>query len=507
MNNGTNNEQFGQVLGNVNDNPNNNYVNNGMNNVNNGVNNVNNGMNNVNYNNEGIETLGALNATPMSNSVNTVNNVNEPYNNPVKPTFFNEPVVNNTPPTNDFFVNNVEPVNSGVQNNVNPVNQVNAVNQVNPVNSVEQANPVNPVNSVNASNGNPKVAPEPAYTNVNNINSMPGFENNSIGTTPPISLEADKQKKPAKNKTLFIVLIILALALVGFGTFYLLKYTDILNNNKPVVTITTKTIEASVGDVLDTDIKSYADISGTDPKNCTVNINDVDMSKEGEYKFSVTCGEIIKQGLVKVVDNTELIVEVKTHHITKGTELTAKDFIVNPDDNYTYEFAEPVLAEGYKNADPGNYTVKIIAKSGNKTKEVEATLIVMEHEIRGYLTCDSKEQLLSDSTNKFITSYRFSILNDGSNSLGEINNLVYKFNFVDETAYNNYLTEYKLNGSIKINDITGTAEFDNDNLTITISNDISKNKAIEEFGQENMTNYATIMVYFRNLGYTCNFDS
>lgn len=352
-----------------------------------------------------------------------------------------------------------------------------------------------------------QVAPEPAYTNPQNITPMPGFENSgAIGTTPPISLEPEKQpQKKKNNKTLFVIVIIILLFGVGFGTYYVLKYTDLLSST-PKITINTKNIEVNMGEQLSNDITKYADISGTDPKNCALDIRDVNNKIAGTYSYQITCGEIYKKGSIIIVDNTELIVKTQKVYKVKGETIDAKEFIIDINDSYTYEFVNQSEVESYMNGTNGTYQVKIRAISGTKTLEANAELVILEHKIKGYLTCESKEQNLVNSSTKKIVQQKFAIADDGNSGFGKVAEEIYLFKFVDETEYSNYLATYKTENTITIDGITGNVEFDDEILTITIKNEKTDTELINKYGESNMINYGTIRKYFMDtLGYECTY--
>lgn len=351
------------------------------------------------------------------------------------------------------------------------------------------------------------VTPEPAYTNPQTINPMPGFENSSqIGTTPPISLEPEKKPQKKKtNKTLFVIIIIVLLFGIGFGTYYVLKYTDLLNNT-PKIIINAKDLEVNMGDNLSTNISDFADVTGTDIKNCNLNVLDVDTNVAGTYSYQVTCGEIYKKGTITVVDNTELVVETKKVYKVKGDTVEAKEFVSNPNDTYTYEFVDQNSVEANLNGTVGTYQVKIKATSGSKTLEVDAEMIILEHKIKGYLTCQSNEQNLANSSTKKVVQQRFAIADDGNSGFGKVAAEIYVFKFADETEYANYLATYKTEGTLTIDNVTGDVKFDDEALTITISNDKSDTDVINKYGANNMENYGSIRKYFMDtLGYECTY--
>lgn len=358
-------------------------------------------------------------------------------------------------------------------------------------------------NQSNVINTQP-TSPEPAYTNPQTINSTPGFESTAIGTTPPISLEPEQQPKNKKgNKTIFVVIVIVLLFGVGFGTYYVLNYTDLLSN-KAKIEIETKNIEVNVGDTLSTNITNYANISGTDVRNCLLDTKDVDVKKEGTYTYKITCGDIYKNGKVTVIDNRELEIKTEKVYKVKGEALDVKEFIVNPNSTYNYEIVNKEEINNYLNSNVGNYQVKIKVTSGTKVKEVEETLVILEHKIVGYLTCTSKEQNVSNSSAKKTIKEKFAIAGDGKFSFGKVANEIYEFKFTDETEYSNYLAKYKADNTIVIDNVTGKVEFDNSNLIITITNELSDTELNSRYGENTIVNYSSIKKYFIDtLGYEC----
>lgn len=495
-----------------------------------------------NENNNGT-VLGSTNQTPVPNSTpeNTENIVNfNPENNGVEN-------VNSVPtpePINPVPVTPgpvPEPVMTpGMNQNVNPVtvNEVNNNPMNGPVPNIEPTmasqpepsaempvqpqvaspiagpqvgTPVPPQPSMESSNV-PPVVPEPAYSNPQTINQ------NTIGTTPPISYEPEKKPKMKNNnKILFIIVIVLVLAVVGFGTFYVLKYTNILNKSSNEVTITTKNFEYDKGAALSSNIADYAVIRGTNTTNCVLNTESVDVNKPGVYEYTVTCGETHRTGKITIIDNAELIVNLSDVYKVKGDELNADEF-APANSNYTYEFVDSSEVENYMSSNPGTYTIKVRVtdSSTNKTTEVDGNLIILSNPLKGFLTCTSKEQNVENSNAKMVVNEKFAIL-DGStvaNAFGNVTYEIYEFTYTDEQEYSNLLEEYNNNGTITINNITGTTVFDETNKKITITNLRKNEEVVAEYGEDNLQSYSTIKKYFsgdqatqtQGLGYTCKYD-
>ncbi len=485
MNNNPNNNNLnGSVLGGTtNDNPS----------VNPNINS--NGINNGTYSatpiNQGVESLG----NPVPVNQDSQLSGGQVINNPiVEPTVLNSNTNNMTStPSNDL---NGVPLNGG------------------PVPSEVNTNMNGQMGSVSSNPTN--VEPTPAYTNPQfmnpNNNSMPGFDNsNTIGTNPPATNEPEKKPKKnpktqKNNKTLFVVIIIVVLAGVGFGTFYVLKYTNILNK-KPQITITTKDLEINIGEKLSTNIADYATITGTSSTNCSLDIVNVDTKTAGSYEYKITCGETIKSGKVNVIDNSELVVNIKPVYKVKGDAIAAKEFAVDENDGLTYEFKEEVIVKNYLNT-VGTYMVKIkVTDKNKKSTEVEGKLVVMEYAIKGYLKCKSNEQNVTGSSAIMVENEMFAIVDDNDNSYGNIAYESRVFKFSDETEYANYVAKYKTDKKIKIGEYEGTPTFDDDTLTITLMRELDQVEVGSKYGDSNLKTYRTISDYFENtLKYSCIYD-
>lgn len=353
---------------------------------------------------------------------------------------------------------------------------------------------------------NEGVNPNPSYTNPADINPqpMPGFDNPGvIGQTPPVSLDVEKKPKKS-NKLAFIVLILAAILAVGYGVYYVLTKTDLIKQNSAQVTITAKDINVNIGEVLPEDVNSFAEITGTDSKNCTLDVSNVDVNQLGNYEFTVTCGSTSKTGHIFVVDNSEVSLNLKNIYKTKGESVEPREFVVDPDDSYTYEFVDADSAS--TNKDNGEYEVVIkVTSSSGKTSEGSAKMTILQYALKGDIVCTSNSQNVAGAT--MVSSNKFTIHNDGNNGFAGIASEKYTFTYTDETEYNNAKSSSDGSGSITINNVSGNAEFDDDNKVITISNDLDTNSLNTKFGQENITNYGTIKNYFENtLKYTCVYE-
>ncbi len=475
-------------------------MNNENNNLNgNGFNEGNNiGNINPNPNNMGIENLGSIpNNTPNPNVSpnmgmpldNQVNNQSAGVN--TNGTFFNASSlgsVDNTPNPNS---------------NLNPTPNLNVNNQNNFGTPEGFGQPLNNMNTNNNNMGTPN------YTNPQNINPnpMPGFENpNAIGEMPPISFEPEKPPKKKVNKTLFVVIIIVVLFMVGFGVYYVLKYTDLLNNSNAQVTVNAKDLEFNLGDTLPTEINEYATISGTDTKNCSIDMLNVDVSKPGTYEYTVSCGETKGTGRITIKDTSTTKYETKDVYVGINEEVKPSDFIKGDTTNLTVNFVdETVVKNNLTKAGTYELTIKV-ADENKKEATVKGRLVVLEHNIAGYVECS--KNVKNEENQKMTISLveRFGIFNTSTFDFSGITIEENHFIIDSEEIYADLKAKYQTEKKLTINKITSSnVEFDDNNKEIIFKENRDKADVINEYGNDNMKNYGTIMNYFKGNGYTCKY--
>ena len=451
--------------------------------------------------------------------------VNSGVNNPLPP----EPPVasiNPVPPVGPES-NLTQPVNPGVNEMAStpiepaPSSPSNVASGIPPLGGssvqpegqpIEQPLPPQP-------NAVPPIAPTPAYTNPQTINTnpTPGFESsNNIGTNPPMSFEAEKQ--PIKNKQkklIFIIIIIVVLAGVGFGTYYVLNYTNLLNNNNATaIDIKTKNIEIAVGDDIPNTLADLAVISGIDASKCTFDTSNVDNTKTGVYEYTVSCNNLSNTGKITVKDSSKLNVALEPVYKAKGETLTASEFSKNNND-IKLEFVDSSEIEKYLTSEPGIYTVKLKATVDNDSKELEGKLIMLEYPIKGFYTCTGSAQTLENSNIKDTVGDMFIIINGGNvvNGYGKVAYEIHTFDFSGAASdYAEMVTKYNNEGTLTINDVTGDVTIDDNNKTITIKKELKNEDVIKKYGEENIKDYASIRDYYNKLNtqnpgsYTCKYE-
>ena len=365
-------------------------------------------------------------------------------------------------------------------------------------------------------NAVPPIEPTPAYTNPQTINTNSNFENpNNIGTNPPMSFEPEKTPiKSKQKKIIFIVIILVVLAGVGFGTYYVLNYTNILNKNNNTIDIKTKNIEINVGDNVPDKIEDLAVITNTQPSNCSFDTSGVDKTKVGVYEYTVTCGSLSNTGKITVVDNAKLNIKLETLYKAKGETFTASDFIKDNSD-VKLEFVDSSEIEKFLADGPGTYAVKLKATVDNDTTEVEGKLVVLEYPLKGFLTCTGEAKTIENSKATEAVGDMFTIINGDTvkNGYGKVAYEVHIFDYQNASdEFAQLITKYNNEGTLTINNVTGDIVINEANKTITIKNEIKNEDIIQKYGESNVKDYNTIRDYFNKLNtqnpgsYTCKYE-
>lgn len=430
-------------------------------------------------NNEG------LNAVSLGSIDNVNQNPNIPINDipPVPP--FEEPMdtLEEIPNTPEQVT--LEAVNNDVVADVpNPVPV-----DINEIPNVPPLEPVAPVN----------------YDIPEVIDNAPVF--NDIGTVPPISdipmvnnviaepATPEVPKKKGMNKTLFVVLIILALCAVGGGVYVFLNKA---NNSKPLVQ--TKSVKIEAGTDVSTNIKDYAIFSNMDASTCNFDTSEItDTNTIGaEYRFTITCGDKTYPGKATIVDTTAPDVTLKEVEVNINEEVTAEDFIAECKDatkcSYTFKDEEK-LKEYLSTA--SSYHIPIIVKdeAGNE-KEVTGTLNVSENATTMSLVC-SKTDAGYEEVSKFG-------LLESDNTFNKSTKRVYTFKFDNKEEYEKLRDENKDKKEVTYQNMTGTPEFNDETSTLTLTKKIAYSDLVSEVGSEIPSSYGELKSFFEDKDYTCS---
>ena len=443
--------------------------------------------------------------------------------------------MNNNMPNNNSNNGNIDlgavslgSIDAGNVNNIPPVPPIESIdNQTN----VDQANVSNPSSNVNESINNPvpvadsvatlgndvsAVSPEnvtpvnpiPPVSPVSydvpeaitNFNTTPIF--NEIGTVPPISdipvqtpimnTEGPKPKKKT-NKLIFVIIIVLLITAVGVGVYIFLH----MSKKAETPSVVTKNVEIEAGSEISTNIEDYATFKGINSSSCTLDTSNItDTSVFGnEYTFSIKCGNSTYDGKATIVDTVAPSAVSKDVTVQVNGEIKPEDFVSSCNDatECAYAFSDANEVSKYV-ASAGEYSVDIIVtdKAGN-TSTISAMLTVTLDDVPDlYLSCSLNSE-----------TYKLGIT--ASNFTGKAKRIyTFKFNSADE--YNSFKSQNSDKESLTYENVTGIPSFDDDALTLTLTQDLTKAQLDQEEGTTLPNTYGELRQYYNNQGYTCTIE-
>ena len=342
----------------------------------------------------------------------------------------------------------------------------------------------------------------PNNKNINANIVTPKAEN--IGTIPP-SNNINSGNKKSNNIILFIVLIIILIFAVAGGVYYFLFMS------KTTYEVILKQVTVNIGDSLSDNLDDYAIITKGDKTNCKQVISNVDINTIGTYdnSFSIKCGEkVFDGGKIIVRDGTAPSVSYNILFKPVGSSVSVNDFINSCIDDS--ECNDPQITNESQLNDylstvggPNNIPIKVSDKVGNE-KTINAILYTTEYNVIAYTNCSSKEENVdSYQATKVITDI-FPVGNSADATLiylgyGRRN---YKYTFSNVNDYQIVIGNKLEN--ITFDNVTGLASYNDEELSLTISTDLSINTLKSENNGEFDINYANFFTkYTTEKEYTC----
>jgi len=366
-----------------------------------------------------------------------------------------------------------------------PVLDIHAVPTMDTVEPVEPVAPVEPLN----------------YDIPDVINTTPVF--NDIGTIPPISNvpevvmpvvnENKAPKKKGMNKTLFVLIIILALALVGGGVYLLLNKAN--GSNAPAVIL--KSLKIEIGSSVSTDKNDYATFRGIDSSTCSLDTSEIKDTNvlNAEYKFKIICNDKTYTGKAVIVDT--VVPEITLKEVTVGVNGTVNpgDFISQCDDKTecSYEFKDATKVQEYLK-EVASYHVPILVKdeAGNE-KEVTGTLNVVEEVSTVALIC-------MKTSNGVLETNKFGLVGSEFN---QSTTRSYTYSFASEEDYNQFKSENMNKTEITYQNVTGSPEFDDVKHTLILTKKVTYEELKQEAGASLPLPYGELKSFYENKGYQC----
>ncbi len=446
-------------------------------------------MNN-NENNEGLNSI----------SLGSVDNNGGQPNVPLNP----EIPVN--PPMDSMNMDSLDSEPISVPNNMNPVETPQVVPTPMVDNNITNPNPipdaVQPIPDVNAI---PPV--EPVSYDVpqpmNDINTTPFM--NEIGTVPPIpdapinngsipDEPVQPKKKSGMPKILFVLIIVLALAAVGVGVYIL------LGMSRKSVSIVTKPVEIEVNAEVSKDIKDYATFSGIDSNKCSLDTSAItDTSEIGkEYSFIITCNDVRYTGKATIVDSVAPEATTKDLSVGLNENVAASDFIDGDCEDATectYLFEDEEKVKEYLTKE-GKYTDIVIVirdEAGNETKKT-VTLEVSVASASLYLNCQK-------SVNGYTEETKLGLNNQNLFNKTGIRKYTFKLN---SDTYNSLKNSSVGQSMITYQNITGEPTFNDTDMTLTISKNMTYEDLSSEANGTIPESYADLRNFYMNMGYSCS---
>lgn len=463
---------------------------------------------NQNLNNNGMNSMPIGNVGPMPNPTPQPN---EPLNNvaptPVPNGGSVEPPVNNmNPPVNAEGVPPVQPSPTPAPAPTSTPNPV-PTPEVSPAAATPGVTPPAAPEMGGGLNLGPIEQPIPGTTNMgpgNTMSNSNGFvetkRTESFGTNPPAA-NNPKEKKPM-NKVVFIILIVVLLAAIAFGVYYYLSM-----GQKSKISVTTKNVSYNLNELLSSNVSDYATITGTDPKNCTLDLTNVDNSTEGVYQYVIKCEDEKFTGNVSIINNIlpsaqpkDVFAVVAAEGTTPQVSYTANDFVEVDSctvDDCTYAFANKEMDINTYLHTTGTYKIDIIVTDASgKTGSIISNLVVLKEPIRLFLACTLEGTAPNPD---IVTDY----IAMGAENYSYIN-YAYRlttFKFSNAEEYNNVVADKK--STISYNDVEGVATYDDATYSLTIKSDLTDAMLNLEAGGTFPTSYADVGTYYRNKNYNC----
>ncbi len=442
--------------------------------------------NSENNNNEGLNSisLGSIgnnpNATPsVPNNAPTLENSSEDPMAQVE-TLDDGGVV--TPPSGSNEIPVMEPplvdvpADNPIPDGSQAIPDVNAIPPVAPVNyDIPQ-----PINDVNAS------------PFANEIGTVPPIPDAPISNTPAPTDNTPPKKKSGLPKSIFVLIVVLALAAVGVGVYILLGIA------KNSVSVVTKPVNIELNGEVSSNINDYADFKGIDSSKCSLDTTGIKETTElgKEYSFIITCKDTRYTGTAKIVDTTPPEVKTKTLTVGLNELVNPGDFIDGDCKDATecsYAFKDEDKVKEYLEEEGTYDDVVIVIKdeSGNEIEKT-VTLEVSSASVEYYLNCTKSGNGYDEITKLGLNS---------QNMFNKIGVKSYVFH-LDSNEYNSLKASSSTLDNMSYKNLSGKPTFNDTDLTLTLSKDMTYDELVKEANGDIPESYAELVSFYGNLGYT-----
>ena len=199
------------------------------------------------------------------------------------------------------------------------------------------------------------------------------------------------QKVSNKKKTITQIIII-SICVVGIVACLLIANYFNKKLPKDAVIEMRDSVAVEVNSELPDKTVFFTKLEKIDEENISINFDNVDLKKVGDYELEVKVYRKKYKTVLKVVDTISPVLEVKNVNINEGDAYSANDFVSSCTDNSNedciiefYNLATTQEGEAINYAsysENGTYPIQIIAKdaTGNQTAPTSAILIIGDGE-------------------------------------------------------------------------------------------------------------------------------
>lgn len=399
------------------------------------------------------------------------------------------------------------PVNQNINTEVS--NSDNLGNVAAPTPNVLPNEGSQPVDNTFTVNQTPVAQPIPGTENIIENPKQQKMDSNiinpgkvsDIGSIPPKSEVKEKKKN---NKTLFFILIILLILAIGGGIYYFLFM------GKTAYIVNLKEVTIGVGETLSMNLDDYAIVTQGDKTKCSPILVDIDTNTIGKYSFSVKCEDkTFSGGIINVSDITAPSVNYNILFKPVGSTITVADFINSCTDSS--DCAEPEFISNNDLSEytavaggPHNIPIKVSDNVGN-SKTINGILYTTEIAPIAYTNCTSADAPLENYQATKKTTDIFPVGNSADATLIFLGyaRRNYTYTFTNENEYNLVVGDKP--NTIEFDNISGVGSYNDDELTLTISTDLSMNTLSLENNGEFSTSYVDFFtLYTTSKQYTCS---
>lgn len=293
-----------------------------------------------------------------------------------------------------------------------------------------------------------------------------------IGTNPELDPKSKGKKK--SNKLAVVILLLILIGGLGYGSYYAINVLGILDSKS----VSVKDVTSEKGEALSVNIDDYATFNNTSSSNCVLDTTKVNISTVGDYEYTITCGDKEYKGKITIKDTKGPEIVVKTNIVVAGTTLTADMLVESSDETATYAYASEAEKDAYQTA--GLKMVKVVATdSNNNTKNYIIPVVVTSSEYSMGIV--SKKDITGDNTDATIIEKNVILYNNSGGAVNDTSYTAYIIKFNSDVLYNEAVKNYDGSASLTYATFTGTPLFYKGSNTLVLIKDINSDLIKEDY--------------------------